>query len=94
MAAITLGQRKCHRTMTASAKAPLQYCKHIDRRGANLGSEYTVVAVNAVQPFGMRLMGELHHRHAGCIIHNTIHIQLLDTDLRVKVSAWRDETLA
>jgi hypothetical protein len=56
VAAIAFGQRERHGTVALSTIIAGKNCKHVYRIGVDLFDEYLIVAILAIQPFGMGFM--------------------------------------
>ena len=85
--AIALGQRKCDRPVTLTAKPTLKNIKHAEIVGAFFSNENPVVAIAAIQPFSVRAMRKSHNSRAGSLLEKDIEVEQVYLGFRVKVSS-------
>ncbi len=79
--------------MTAAAILSLQNLKHIDRIGAYFFLENDIVAVFAIEPFGVLRVWKEHHGHDAGVFHDDVHVEKFDSGVWENVRSWFDITL-
>ena len=90
MTTIAFGQRKCHGTMADSTIFTIQNGEHIDWIGIDFFDEYLIVAIIAIQPFGMWLVGKQDERHFTGFFHHNVQIDNLDSGFRKNIGSRLD----
>ena len=93
MAPFALGQRKCHRTVTAAAIFAIQNIKHAEFGCARLVFENLFMAIAACQPFGMLFVRKIHHVHFTGVGKQYVQVKYFGPNVRPEFDARVDITI-